>query len=165
MTPRSHDSPESPDVEELPAHPGACLRCVVSFFFGSVGISELALFFECIVSRLVQAIEDPLLVDGILGLEIEIAAGVAIGQRSHGITNLAFDTDVGNETLEGLRIQPWQVTGVRVTIGIAVGYVKEVHEIVTPIDDFRQVLSGHHSRLLLVIALTWFDHRGGSFNG
>jgi len=45
------------------------------------------------------------------------------------ITHFAFLADVTDQTLLGFRINPWHITGVRITIGIAVLTVKDEDEI------------------------------------
>ena len=53
-----------------------------------------------------------------------------LGGKEDIVTDLALEADVGDQPVTGLDVDPREVAGVGVTIGVAVRDVKEVDEVV-----------------------------------
>ena len=85
-------------------------------FFGSS--------FSAHVGALVLLVEDGLLLD------VDLERRLLAVRQADEVADLALQADVGDEALAGLRVEPGQVPRVGVAVGVAVGDVEEIDEVV-----------------------------------
>ena len=128
-----HHRTEGADVEEIGAHPGGH-RARLLLLLGQL----LRLGFD--VERLVGPFV--LLVQIRALPHVNLMAGRAAGDHVDKITHLALQADIGHQPLIGLGVEPRQVAGIRVAIGVTVGDVEEIDEIIAVADR------GHGKRAL-----------------
>ena len=130
-----HHCAKRTDVEEILAHP---LRDLL-VFFGLVlaRLLERGLTFF-LVGRYVQRLISPcvLEVEHRFFLNIDLVRWLLFMDQADVVADLAFEADVGDQPLPGLGIDARQVPRVRVAVGVAVGDVEEVDEVVTILDRF-----------------------------
>jgi len=72
---------------------------------------------------------------------VDAVANIAVMHGLDIVADLALDRDVRNQSLVGLRIEPWQVAGIGVTVRVAVGHVEEENEIVTVLQGGHRAVS------------------------
>jgi len=78
---------------------------------------------------------------GVSGLHEDAVARVTRAGQCQGVADLAFDRDVGDQTVVGFVVGAGLVAGVGVAVGVAVGDVEQEHGVVA--DSRVQVGLGH----------------------
>ena len=124
-----HDGTEGADVEEIVAHPARepaiLLRLVLPLGRALLGVG---VDLEGLIGPLVLLVEDGLLLD------VDLVRGLLAVSDPDEVADLAFEADVGDEALAGLRVEAGKVACIGVAVGIAVGDVEEVDEVVAVAD-------------------------------
>src|SRR5690606_28983319 len=112
-----HDGAEGADVVEVFAHPGAGL--VALGLFGFLGIGAVG-----------GVGAGVLVVEHGFFLHVDVVPiGLSFGELNE-VADLALEHDVGGEALAGLGVEAGEVARVGVAVGIGVGGVEEIDEVV-----------------------------------
>src|SRR5699024_6260615 len=116
--PGGHNRTEHPYIAEVLAHP-----------FLGLGFGDSA---RLLVGVQGQSFRGALVlgVEGDTRLDIDVITFRAVAEQGDGVTDLAFDSHVGDQTLTGFGIGSGHTSSVGVAIGVTVTHVEEEDEVV-----------------------------------
>ena len=129
-----HHGTEGADIVEMFAHiiPQLAVDIRVAF----LGLFQVVLGGQTVVLQRLGIAA----VQGYALLDIDaviVGIGGVLLQRLHIVADLALQADIGHQTVAGLGVDAGHITGIRVTVGVAVLYIEQNDEIVAVLDRYR----------------------------